>query len=81
VLLGFGSTGFLRPATVLPSLLPVEKSAYTRQLRNEDRTKLARPEDQLLTGTQGLYLFFRLHQMLVHRLNIAMKLAYSVGED
>jgi paired amphipathic helix protein Sin3a len=81
VLLGFGATGYLRPATVLSSLLPVEKSAYTRQLRNEDRTKLARPGDQLLIGTQGLYLFFRLHQILVQRLNTAMRLAYSVGED
>jgi paired amphipathic helix protein Sin3a len=81
VLLGFGATCYLRPATVLCSLLPVEKSAYTRQLRDEDRTKLARPGDQLLIGTQGLYLFFRLHQILVHRLNIAMKLAFSVGDD
>jgi paired amphipathic helix protein Sin3a len=80
VKLPFG-TGYLRPATVLCSMLPVEKSAYTRQLRAEDRTKLARPNDQLAFGTQSLYLFFRLHQILVDRLNTAKRLAYSVGED
>jgi paired amphipathic helix protein Sin3a len=80
VKLPFG-TGYLRPTTVLCSMLPVEKSAYTRQLRAEDRTKLARPNDQLAFGTQSLYLFFRLHQILVDRLNTAKRLAYSVGED
>ena len=81
VRLGFGAIGYLRPATVLCSMLPVEKSAYTRQLRAEDRTKLARPNDQLAFGTQSLYLFFRLHEILVQRLNTAKRLAYSVGDD
>lgn len=81
VKLGFGAVGYLRPATVLCSILPVEKSAYTRQLRAEDRTKLARPNDHLAFGTQNLYLFFRLHQILVHRLNVAKQLAFSVGDD
>lgn len=81
VRLGFGAVGYLRPATVLCSMLPVEKSAYTRQLRAEDRTKLARPNDQLAFGTQNLYLFFRLHEILVQRLNTAKRLAYSVGDD
>jgi paired amphipathic helix protein Sin3a len=81
VRLGFGAIGYLRPATVLCSMLPVEKSAYTRQLRAEDRTKLARPNDQLAFGTQSLYLFFRLHEILVRRLNTAKRLAYSVGDD
>jgi paired amphipathic helix protein Sin3a len=81
VQLRFGAVGYLRPATVLCSMLPVEKSAYTRQLRAEDRTKLARPTDHLAFGTQSLYLFFRLHQILVHRLNIAKRLAFSVDAD
>ena len=80
VQLPFG-VGYLRPATVLCSMLPVEKSAYTRQLRANDRTKLARPSDQLAFGTQSLYLFFRLHQILVQRLNTAKRLAYSVDDD
>lgn len=79
--LGFGATGYLRPATVLCSILPVEKSAYTRELRTGDVSKLARPSDQLVFGTQSLYLFFRLHQILVRRLNIAKRLAYTVGDD
>lgn len=79
--LSFGAVGYLRPATVLCSILPVEKSAYTRQLRAEDRTKLARQNDHLAFGTQSLYLFFRLHLILVHRLNVAKRLAYSVGDD
>jgi paired amphipathic helix protein Sin3a len=81
VRLAFGAIGYLRPATVLCSILPVEKSAYTRQLRAEDRTKLVRANDQLAFGTQNLYLFFRLHQILVSRLNVAKKLAFSVGDD
>jgi len=81
VQLKFGTIGYLRPATVLCSMLPVEKSAYTRQLRADDRSKLARPNDQLAFGTQSLYLFFRLHQILVNRLNTAKRLAFSVGDD
>jgi paired amphipathic helix protein Sin3a len=81
VKLNFGGTGYIRPTTVLCSVLPVEKSAYTRELRINDRTKLARAGDQLVFGTQSLYLFFRLHHILVQRLNTAKKLAYSVGED
>lgn len=79
--LEFGGRGYLRPATVLCSLLPVEKSAYTVELRSKDVSKLTRHDDQLVIGTQSLYLFFRLHQILVRRLNIAKQLAYSVGED
>lgn len=81
VQLRFGAVGYLRPATVLCSMLPVEKSAYTRQLRADDRTKLQRPNDQLSFGTQSLYLFFRLHQILIDRLNTAKRLAFSVGND
>jgi paired amphipathic helix protein Sin3a len=79
--LGFGARGYLRPATVLCSMVPVEKSAFTEDLRSKDVSKLTRPDDHLVIGTQNLYLFFRLHQILIRRLNIAKRLAYSVGED
>jgi len=81
VKLAFGGKGYLRPATVLCSILPVEKSEYTDQLRAEDRSRLMRPGDQLAIGTQGLFLFLRLHHILVRRLSIAYNLAYSVGTD
>jgi hypothetical protein len=77
----FGATGYMRVSSVLCSLQPVEPSASTEQLRSEDRTKLARPGDQLAIGTQSLFLFLRLHQILVKRLNVARHLAYTVGED
>jgi histone deacetylase complex regulatory component SIN3 len=35
----------------------------------------------LAIGTQSLYLFFRLHHILVNRLGIAKELAYSVKDD
>jgi paired amphipathic helix protein Sin3a len=72
---------FLRPSAVLCSILSAEKSAYTTQRRNDDRTKLDRPDDKLVIGTQGLYLFFRLHQILCRRLGIAKRLAYEVKHD
>jgi paired amphipathic helix protein Sin3a len=74
-------TAYLRPSAVLCSILPAEKTAYTSQLRAEDRTKLERPDDMLAIGTQSLYLFFRLHHILVSRLGIAKELAYSVKDD
>ncbi|KAL3924281.1 MAG: hypothetical protein SGILL_001142 [Bacillariaceae sp.] len=72
---------FLRPSAVLCSILAAEKSAYTTQRRNDDRTKLDRPDDKLVIGTQSLYLFFRLHQILCRRLGIAKRLAYEVKKD
>ena len=80
-LLACGAKGYLRPSSILCSLLPVEKSGYTQKLRESDRTRLARPGDQLAFGTQSLYLFFRLHLILVQRLNTAKRLAYSVDDD
>lgn len=80
VKLAFG-TAFLRPSAVLCSLLAAEKSAYTTQRRNDDLTKLDRPDDMLAIGTQSLYLFFRLHQILCRRIGIARKLAYEVKND
>ena len=78
--LPFG-TAYLRPSTILSSLLPAEKSNYTDQLRAEDRSRLVRPTDQLCIGTQSLFLVFRLHQIVVRRLTIAMSLAHRVGQD
>lgn len=79
--LAFGAIGYLRRTTVLSSILPVEKSAYTRQLRSNDHTKLARHGDQLAFGTQSLYLFFRLYHILISRLNTAKELTYRVDSD
>jgi len=81
VQLSFGAKGYLRPATVLCSVLPVEKSPYTKKLRSNDLSRMARQTDQLVIGNQNLYVFFRLHQILVRRLNIAKHLAYSVCDD
>eukprot|EP00934_Nitzschia_sp_Nitz4_P003650 Nitzschia sp. Nitz4//scaffold6_size259037//239398//243609//NITZ4_001126-RA/size259037-processed-gene-0.97-mRNA-1//-1//CDS//3329557049//3640//frame0 len=80
VLLPFGKA-YLRPSAVLCSIVPPESNPLTDQLRSDDRTKLDRRGDMLAIGTQSLYLFFRLHQILVRRLGIAKKLAYSVRED
>jgi len=78
--LPFGKA-YLHPSAVLCSIMAVEKSEYTSQLRAEDRTKLERPTDLLVIGTQSLYLFFRLHQILIRRLNIAKKVAHSIAGD
>jgi C-terminal domain of Sin3a protein len=78
--LPFGSA-YVQPSAVLCSVMAVEKSEYTTQLRAEDRSKLERPTDMLAIGTQSLYLFFRLHQILIRRLNIAKKVAYSIADD
>lgn len=80
VALPFG-TGYLRPNTVLCTIERVEQSAYTNQLREQDSTTLDRKEDFLCFGTQSLYLFFRLHQILIRRLNIAKMMAYEVVKD
>ncbi|KAL7580283.1 hypothetical protein ACA910_013015 [Epithemia clementina (nom. ined.)] len=80
VQLAFGKA-YMRPSSILCSLLPAEKSNYTDQLRSEDRSRLVRPTDQLAIGTQSLFLVFRLHQIVIRRLNIAMSLAHSVGKD
>ncbi|KAI2507578.1 hypothetical protein MHU86_6871 [Fragilaria crotonensis] len=71
------------------------KNVVTEELRSENRRhdksnlngspssppSLEREDDSLIFGTQSLYLFFRLHQILVRRLNIAKKMAYQVVKD
>lgn len=80
VALQFGKA-YLRPNAVLCTVLNVEKSAYTNQLREKDTSILERADDMMAIGPQSLYLFFRLHQILVRRLNIAKHLAYNVPTD
>jgi paired amphipathic helix protein Sin3a len=75
------STAYLRPDSVFGSVTPVEPSLLTDQLRTNDQEVPERPDDQLIIGPQCLYLFFRLHQVLVQRLNVAKKLAVDVSKD
>ena len=76
----FGATAYLNPNAVICTLLPVERSSLTRQLRSSDSESL-KGSDRLAIGTQSLYLFLRLHQILVNRLNVAKDLAYKVSSD
>jgi len=75
------ATAYLKPDAVFGSLDPVEPSLLTDQLRMNDQEEPERADDQMIIGTQCLYLFFRLHQVLVRRLNIAKKLAIAVSKD
>jgi len=77
----WGGVGYCRPNMVLCTVLPIEKSSLTDQLRATDNEKMERPDDMFVIGTQSLYLFFRLHQVLIRRLNIAKSLAYKVSDD
>jgi len=79
--LPFGATAYLRQNAVLCTILCNTKSSLTQQLTSEDKETLDRNDDMLIIGPQSLYLFFRLHQILIRRLNIARKLAYSVNDD
>jgi len=79
--LPFGATAYLRQNAVLCTIFCNTKSSLTEQLTSEDIDTLDRNDDMLIIGPQSLYLFFRLHQVLIRRLNIARKLAYSVNDD
>ena len=76
-----GATKFLPTDAVFCTVFPIEPSDLTEQLRTNDQEVLERPDDNLMIGTQCLYLFFRLHQILVRRLNIAKTLASEVSKD
>jgi paired amphipathic helix protein Sin3a len=76
-----GATKFLPTDAVFCTVFPIEPSDLTEQLRANDQEVLERPDDNLMIGTQCLYLFFRLHQILVRRLNIAKELASEVSKD
>jgi paired amphipathic helix protein Sin3a len=75
------STVYLHVDAIYCSIFPVEPSLLTEQLRANDQEEPERSDDQLIIGTQCLYLFFRLHQILIRRLTIAKKLATDVSND
>lgn len=75
------ATAYLRLDAIYGSLDPVEPSLLTDQLRTNDPEVPERSSDQLIFGTQCMYLFFRLHHLLTRRLNIAKKLAMDVSKD
>ncbi|KAL7534835.1 hypothetical protein ACHAXR_006109 [Thalassiosira sp. AJA248-18] len=75
------ATAYLRTDSVFGSIAPVEPSLLTDQLRTNDEEMPERSDDQMIIGTQCMYLFFRLHQVLIRRLNIAKKLAIAVSKD
>jgi paired amphipathic helix protein Sin3a len=71
----------VRPDAIFCTLSPVEPSLLTDQLRTNDLEVTERDDDQLIIGTQYLYLFFRLHQVLVRRLNIAKDISSRVCKN
>jgi len=71
----------VRPDAIFCTLSPVEPSLLTDQLRTNDNEVTERADDHLIIGTQYLYLFFRLHQVLVRRLNIAKDIASRVCDN
>ena len=77
VQLAFG-LAYLQPNTIICSLQQVPKSLLTDELRAEDSEELPRGE-LLVMGNQSLYLFFRLHEVLVRRLNTAKRIAFEVS--
>uniref|UniRef100_A0A7S1BCU2 Sin3 C-terminal domain-containing protein n=1 Tax=Corethron hystrix TaxID=216773 RepID=A0A7S1BCU2_9STRA len=72
--------GFLRPAAVLCSIMPVEESSVTSCYRRADTETLSE-RSQLMFGTQSLYLFLRLHHLLVERLAKARSYAEGRGGE
>jgi len=76
-----GGTAYLRGDSILCTVDPVDKSSLTDQLRKSDSEKLMGVNDRLIIGTQSLYLFFRLHHILVQRLTTAKSLAYKASKD
>jgi len=81
VSLPYAAIAHLHPNALLCTIEVDKKSSLTRQLTSDDKESLDRGDDMLIMGPQSLYLFFRLHQVLIRRLNIARKLAYSVTND
>ena len=81
ITLPFGATGYLNRNAVLCSISPTKNSSLTDELMASDEMELERKDDMFMLGPQCLYLFFRLHQILIKRLNVARKLAYSVDND
>ena len=79
--LPFGATAYLNRKAILCTVLPVDTFEELEHTIETDEEPLERDDDKFVLGPQSLYLFFRLHQVLIRRLNIAKKLAYSVDND
>lgn len=81
VALPFG-TAFLNQNAVLCTILPLDRfPGLQEDMDTTDEEGLERDDDKIMLGPQSLYLFFRLYQVLVYRLNIARKLAFTVDDD
>jgi hypothetical protein len=70
---------FLQANAVLCTFLPTARLTLTDELWDADDELLLPPQHMLVFGTQPLYLFLRLHEVLVRRLNNAKQLAYKVS--
>ena len=83
VSLPFGGTSYLNRNAVLCTILPVDQflELEDQPMPSKDDEPLGRDDDKFVLGPQCLYLFFRLHQLLIRRLNIARQLAFSVDTD
>lgn len=76
--LAFGLS-YLNPNAIICTLQPASQSSLTDELRADDPEELSKG-DLLFMGNQSAYLFFRLHDVLVKRLNVAKKIAFEVSE-
>jgi Histone deacetylase complex, SIN3 component len=76
-----GLMAFLNRNAVLCTILPVDPYNDLEHPIETDEDPLERDNDKFILGPQSLYLFFRLHQILIQRLNTAKKLAYTVDKD
>lgn len=76
-----GGIGYIRPDSILSTVFPVAKSTMTEQLRPGDNEEIDVDRNKFIVGTQSLYLFFRLHHILVQRLATAKELAYKSSKD
>lgn len=76
-----GATAFLNRKSVLCSILPVDPYNELEHPIETEEEHFGGDNDKFILGPQSLYLFFRLHQVLIKRLNIAKSLAYTVDKD
>ena len=81
VSLPFGAKAYLSRNSVLCTILPVDPYDDLEHPIETDEDPLERDDDKFMLGPQSLYLFFRLHQVLIKRLNTARTLAFAVDKD
>lgn len=81
VSLPFGAKAYLNRNSVLCTILPVDPYDDLEHHVETGEDPLERDDDKFVLGPQSLYLFFRLHQVLIKRLNIAKKLAFSADNE